>query len=149
MPAAMSSGEHETQPPVGTVFGMVMGAVAVILLGGLGAAAWLRWLWSRTPASVRSTVAARHRYAATCVVWGTFASGLLGWAMTVRGLVRAFGDVAHVDPSEKARVLAEGISEAMNATAAGIVVQLLGCVVALVLGWALLRRTSAMSSPRA
>jgi hypothetical protein len=143
----MSDASHNEGPPrpVGTVLGMVTGAVAVGLLGGLGAALWLRWLWSRAPVSVRSSVPTRHRYAAVCVVWGTFVSGLVGWAMTVRGLLRAFGDVASVDPSEKARMLAKGISEAMNATAAGIVIQLLGCVVALVLGWTLLRRMAALA----
>src|ERR1700741_2938777 len=42
--------------------------------------------------------------------------GLLG---TVTGLIMSFGAVAgeSVDPSQKARVLAEGISEAMNCTA--------------------------------
>jgi biopolymer transport protein ExbB/TolQ len=59
----------------------------------------------------------------------------------------AFAHVADVDPSRKARVLAEAISEAMNLTAAGIVAQLVGCVVALVLGWTLLRRTATLVSP--
>lgn len=120
---------------------MLIGAAAVVVFGGLGAALWLRWLWSRTPLPVRASVPAHHRYAALCVVWGSFASGLLGLAMTVLGLVRAFREVANVDPSEKARVLASGISEAMNLTAAGIVIQLAGCLLALILGWTLLRRT--------
>jgi uncharacterized membrane protein len=126
--------------------GIVVGIAAVVMFGGLGAAIWLRWIWSRTPPSVRSTVPVRHRYAAVCVVWGAFLSGLLGWAMTLRGVVRAFGHVANVDPSEKARALAEGISEAMNMTALGIVIQLVGCVLALILGWKLLRRTAALAS---
>ena len=43
-------------------------------------------------------------------------SGLLG---TVSGLISSFGAVSgeSVDPSQKARILAEGISEAMNCTA--------------------------------
>jgi hypothetical protein len=127
---------------------MVTGAAAVVVLGGLGAALWLRWLWSRTPPSVRSAVPVRHRQVAVCAVWGTFVFGLLGWAMTVRGLVRVFGDVANVDPSEKAKMLATGISEAMNLTAAAIVVQLIGCVLALVVGWSLLRRTAALAPHR-
>ena len=47
-------------------------------------------------------------------------SGLLG---TVTGLIKSFGSVAgeSVDPSQKARVLAAGISEAMNCTAFGLV----------------------------
>jgi uncharacterized membrane protein len=138
------SQEEAPSRAVGTVLGMTAGVGAVVVFGGLGAALWLRWIWSRTPPSVRSTVPVRRRYAAVCVVWGAFVSGLLGWALTIRGLVRAFGDVANVDPSEKAKVLATSISEAMNMTAAGIGVQLIGCVLALVLGWTLLRRTAAL-----
>ena len=46
-------------------------------------------------------------------------SGLLG---TVSGLITSFGAVSgeSVDPSQKARILAEGISEAMNCTAFGL-----------------------------
>src|SRR5687768_9185646 len=54
-------------------------------------------------------------------------SGLFG---TIVGLIRAFGAVGgeSVDPSQKARILAERISEAMNCTAFG----LLAAIVALV-----------------
>jgi biopolymer transport protein ExbB len=46
--------------------------------------------------------------------------GLLG---TIVGLIRAFGAVGGeaIDPSQKARILAEGISEAMNCTAFGLI----------------------------
>ena len=46
--------------------------------------------------------------------------GLLG---TIVGLIKAFSSVAgeSVDPAQKARILAEGISEAMNCTAFGLV----------------------------
>jgi biopolymer transport protein ExbB len=52
-------------------------------------------------------------------------SGLLG---TVTGLIKSFGSVAgeSVDPSQKARVLAQGISEAMNCTAFGLGTGILG-----------------------
>src|SRR5512135_1184810 len=48
-------------------------------------------------------------------------SGLLG---TVSGLITSFGAVSgeSVDPSQKARILAEGISEAMNCTAFGLII---------------------------
>jgi len=48
-------------------------------------------------------------------------SGLLG---TIAGLIKSFGAVGgeSVDPSQKARILAEGISEAMNCTAFGLIV---------------------------
>ncbi|HWZ90705.1 MAG TPA: MotA/TolQ/ExbB proton channel family protein, partial [Polyangiaceae bacterium] len=54
-------------------------------------------------------------------------SGLFG---TIVGLIKAFGAVGgeSVDPSQKARILAEGISEAMNCTAFG----LLSAIVALI-----------------
>ena len=47
-------------------------------------------------------------------------SGLFG---TIVGLIKAFGAVGgeSVDPSQKARILAEGISEAMNCTAFGLI----------------------------
>jgi biopolymer transport protein ExbB/TolQ len=54
-------------------------------------------------------------------------SGLLG---TVSGLISSFGAVSgeSVDPSQKARILAEGISEAMNCTAFGLIVALIGLI---------------------
>ncbi len=54
-------------------------------------------------------------------------SGLLG---TVTGLIKSFGSVAGegVDPSQKARVLAQGISEAMNCTAFGLGVAIVGLI---------------------
>jgi biopolymer transport protein ExbB/TolQ len=59
-------------------------------------------------------------------------TGLFG---TIIGLIVAFGSVGgeSVDPSQKARILAEGISEAMNCTAFG----LLGALTALI-GFAVL-----------
>jgi biopolymer transport protein ExbB/TolQ len=65
------------------------------------------------------------------------ASGSIG---TVAGLVKAFGAVAgeSVDPSQRARILAEGISEAMNCTAFAMVVCSIG--MALGLAYWLIRR---------
>jgi biopolymer transport protein ExbB/TolQ len=59
-------------------------------------------------------------------------SGLLG---TITGLIKSFGAVGgeSVDPSQKARILAEGISEAMNCTAFGLIVALTALI-----GYALL-----------
>jgi hypothetical protein len=47
---------------------------------------------------------------------------LLGLCGTTIGLIKAFGAVGgeSVDPSQKARIMAEGISEAMNFTAFGV-----------------------------
>ncbi len=51
--------------------------------------------------------------------------GLLG---TVSGLIDAFGAVSgkSIDPSQKATILAAGISEAMNCTAFGLIVAIAG-----------------------
>jgi len=59
-------------------------------------------------------------------------SGLLG---TVAGLIKSFGAVGgeSVDPSQKARILALGISEAMNCTAFG-----LGSALIALMGYAVL-----------
>ncbi len=46
-------------------------------------------------------------------------TGLLG---TVTGMIRAFVAVANANPMEKAALLSAGISEAMNATAYGLIV---------------------------
>jgi biopolymer transport protein ExbB/TolQ len=46
-------------------------------------------------------------------------TGLLG---TITGMIRSFAAVAYANPSEKAALLAEGISEAMNCTAYGLIV---------------------------
>jgi biopolymer transport protein ExbB/TolQ len=70
---------------------------------------------------------------------------LVGFAATAVLLQRAFGNVATADPSEKARRLAEGISEAMNCTAAGLVVGVLGAVVFIVSLVILLRRRASLS----
>jgi biopolymer transport protein ExbB len=54
-------------------------------------------------------------------------NGLLG---TVTGLIKSFGAVsgASVDPSQKATILANGISEAMNCTAFGLGVAIIGLI---------------------
>jgi len=63
--------------------------------------------------------------------------GLLG---TVSGLIRCFEAVATVNPADKATILANGISEAMNCTAFG----LLTAIPSLVLFSALNGRTQAL-----
>jgi len=63
--------------------------------------------------------------------------GLLG---TVNGLIQCFEAVAHVNPADKATILSNGISEAMNCTAFG----LLTAIPALVLFSILMGRTQHM-----
>ena len=50
-------------------------------------------------------------------------AGLLG---TIAGMIKSFGSVGGKDASQKATALAEGISEALNCTAFGIAVSLVG-----------------------
>jgi biopolymer transport protein ExbB/TolQ len=57
-------------------------------------------------------------------------AGLLG---TISGMIKSFGSVGGKDASQKATLLAEGISEALNCTAFGIATSLLG-----LLGYSLL-----------
>lgn len=47
-------------------------------------------------------------------------STLLGLLGTIQGLIESFSAVASADPSEKAKLLALGISKAMNTTALGL-----------------------------
>jgi len=48
-------------------------------------------------------------------------STLLGLLGTIQGLIQSFAAVASADPSQKAELLASGISKAMNTTALGLV----------------------------
>lgn len=59
-------------------------------------------------------------------------AGALG---TMIGIIKAIGAVGgeSIDPSQKARILAEGISEAMNCTAFGVLVWVPSVVVTLLL----------------
>lgn len=46
---------------------------------------------------------------------------LLGLLGTISGLIRSFGAISVADPAQKQAILAMGISEAMNATAFGLI----------------------------
>jgi biopolymer transport protein ExbB/TolQ len=96
---------------------MVVLLVLLVLgfVGALACAWWARRIWKR-----RRNLPLFARAIAAIAA----ASMLFGMLGTVIGLVKAFGAVGgeSVDPSQKARILAEGISEAMNCTAFGIVV---------------------------
>jgi biopolymer transport protein ExbB/TolQ len=48
-------------------------------------------------------------------------STLLGLLGTIAGLIQSFAAVASADPSSKAKLLALGISKAMNTTAFGLI----------------------------
>jgi len=68
-------------------------------------------------------------------------STLFGLFGTITGMIKSFGAAANADPTSKATLLADGISEAMNCTAFGIAVALIG-----LMGFALLNgKTQALS----
>jgi biopolymer transport protein ExbB/TolQ len=56
-------------------------------------------------------------------------STLLGLLGTISGLIKTFQALAQADPSKKGEILGLGISEAMYATAAGLVLGILAMVV--------------------
>ncbi len=66
---------------------------------------------------------------------------LLGLLGTISGMIKSFAAVANVSPAEKATLLAAGISEAMNATAYGLIV----AVPALVMYAVLQNRTNQLA----
>jgi biopolymer transport protein ExbB/TolQ len=107
-----------------------MAALAVWLtlcLAGAAATTWFGFrIWQRRkvmrlPAKLALSIAA--------------VAALAGAIGTVVGLVKAFAAVGgeSVDPSQKARILAEGIAEAMNCTAFAILVWIPSVIVAFVL----------------
>jgi biopolymer transport protein ExbB/TolQ len=53
---------------------------------------------------------------------------LLGLLGTITGMIKSFGAAAGADASRKASLLAEGISEAMNCTAFGIGIAVIGLI---------------------
>ena len=54
---------------------------------------------------------------------------LLGLLGTISGLIKTFAAIAKADPKTKAELLGSGISEAMNSTAAGLVVGIAAMIV--------------------
>src|SRR5262245_51228865 len=106
--------------------GVLAAWLVVAIVGVVATALWVRRVWNR-----------RHELP----VWTRALAGLVAASAmfaafgAVVGLTKAFGAVGgeSVDPSQKARILAEGISEAMNFTAFG----LLSAIAALV-GFAVL-----------
>jgi hypothetical protein len=101
-----------------------MGAVAILFVwfllavgGTVATVWWARRAWKRG-SSGRPWVKVMAAIVVAAAVFGAFG--------TVLGLVSAFGATGGggVDPSRKARVVAGGISAAMNCTAAAMLVWL-------------------------
>ena len=96
------------------------------LIGGVASAWLVRRLWRR-----RAELPIAARVLAPLVA----VSAAFGAVGMLLGIVRAIGAARgeSVDPSQRARMLAEGIAEAMNCTALGVVVWVPSVVVALML----------------
>ena len=92
------------------VFGI--GGPLLHLAIAFGLIGWGRSLMRRG----KGTLASAGFYAAVAALL----SALLGILLTILGLIRAFGEVAAVDPSRRSLVLSEGISGAMWGTALGV-----------------------------
>jgi biopolymer transport protein ExbB/TolQ len=105
----------------------VVGVWLLVGLVGIGLTAWMvRRIW-------------KHKSRANAGAWvlallvsGAATFGAFG---TLIGLVKGFGAVGgeSIDPSQKARILADSISMAMNCTALAILVWVPSMIVAFVL----------------
>jgi biopolymer transport protein ExbB/TolQ len=103
------------------VVGLVLG------LAGIGLTIWMILrIWKAGP---RASIAA---WITAGVIGFAVAFGVLGTALA---LLKAFGAAGgeSVDPSRKARILAEGISEAINCTAFGVLLWVPSMIVAFML----------------
>ncbi len=102
--------------------GVLVGWLILALVGVVAMSLWSRRLWKR-----REELSRRTRTMAVIVA----ASAIVGALGTLVGLVKAFGAVGgeSVDPSQKARMLGQGISEAMNCTAFGILIWLPSAII--------------------
>ena len=87
---------------------LVLGAVSI---------GWLRWTWERRRELPRAALALAFALGAGTSI------GVLG---SITGLIRAFGAIGgeSVDPSQRAYILAGGISQAINCTALGALIAL-------------------------
>jgi hypothetical protein len=93
----------------------VLGALLLLAVTGVGVTVWMvQRVWKQAAFVGKLVVS----LVATLAVSGA--------AGTLVGLITAFGAVGgeSVDPSQKARILAEGISEAMNCTAFSVMLWL-------------------------
>jgi MotA/TolQ/ExbB proton channel family len=105
----------------------VLAGLLIACLGVLAGCVWLvRSLWRRAASAGRT---------AQGVVLLAAAGLTFGGVGTVVGLIKAVGAVGgeSVDPSQKARILAEGISEAMNCVAFSVLLWLPSLALALFL----------------
>jgi hypothetical protein len=114
------------------LFGVLTNLAAIVL-----------WWAARRSRAVEHLRSLRRR-AIACAVVAAFGAGL----GVLLGLIKAFGAIGgeSVDPSQKARILAEGISQAINCFAVGLVTSPLpiAALIAITIGT---RRAGAASAP--
>ena len=125
---------------------MAIGVAAALVFGGLGLFAWLVWIWVETPSEVRATIGPGARASVVAVATMGLAASFVGVAMTAAALHHAFEAIGSADPSDKARLLAEGISEAMNWTVFGLLTLLVAAIIVLVAGFRLLRASAPVTT---
>jgi len=90
-------------------------------LAVVGVVLWIRWLGRKGNVPMRTLIIANIIAGAPATV------GIFGSCV---GAFKSFGAVGgeSVDPSQKARILGEGIAEAMNCAVMGLVVAFVGVV---------------------
>jgi hypothetical protein len=124
-------------------FGIFVGVVATLVVGVLGAFGWLAWIWYQTPESVRARVGNGKRFTVIAIGCVSLAAFFLCFTMTIVSLIHSFDAVSggRVEPSQKARILGESISAAMNWTVASLIPLPIAVIVAFYAGYRLLRAT--------
>jgi hypothetical protein len=114
------------------LFGVLTNLAAIVLL------------WAALHSQAVERLRMLQRRAIACALVATFGAGL----GVMFGLIKAFGAVGgqSVDPSQQARVLAEGVSEAINCFAVGLVTAPLPIAVLIAIAIRT-RRAGAASAP--
>lgn len=111
--AVLTKARHaSSQNPLGTV--IAAGAQAAMNMGGREE---IQAKMDEVLLAENSRLQKRTAFLAMLGNVGT----LLGLLGTIVGMIRSFGAISNADPIQKANILATGISEAMNATAYGLI----------------------------
>lgn len=98
---------------------LALGFMAFWLLASVAGVGFTGWLIRRRWRNQKRTSLALRLVSMVVVL-----AALFGAAGTCLGIIRAFTAVGgeRIDPSQKARLLAQGIARAMNCTALGLIV---------------------------
>jgi biopolymer transport protein ExbB/TolQ len=109
---------------------LALGFMAFWLLSSVAGVGFTGWLIRRRWGNQKRTSLVLKLVSMVVVL-----AALFGAVGTCLGVMQAFGAVGgeRIDPSQKARILAEGIAAAMNWTALGVIVWLPGTLALLLI----------------